>query len=162
MSNEIEEGKESIKLTLTERSPTPRPGVIETMLEDLRQAMPGMLSDLGGSGRMWARGKSEQEVARAKEIVSQAIERIGKLSLEEQDQIHRHGIEREKHDAEMERARVACYLESLDRVIAIAQRLTEMGAEVDIQALIAGVSSAGGWAKIGQIAASLEVKPTDE
>jgi hypothetical protein len=109
------------------------------MAADLRDALPGLLTDLSKSGRGWLRGKSEQEIARAKEILSHAIERIGRLALDEKDQKHRHRLECANQDFELQAKQTDLYLTSLERAVAICRDLNEMGIDVDLTQILSKV-----------------------
>ena len=128
--------KQIARIGLCEKDGTNRPGIVEEMLVDLRAALPGLFVDLSDSGRTWLRGKSAQEVARAQQILSDVIDRIGRLKLDEREQQHRHFIENERHDVDMEQKRMELYLSSLERATKVVKELFELGVEVDITAIL--------------------------
>ena len=133
-----EEQKELVTLALTEKGDN-KPGLVQEMLRDLQEAMPGLFVDLSGSGRAWLRGKSAQETAKAQQILSEVIDRIGRLRLEECEQDHRQVIEQEKHKMELEKQRLELYLTALERAAKIASELADAGIDVDITAILSGI-----------------------
>jgi len=138
MSAGNETAQEAIRLSLAERGESP-PGLSESLVGDLREALPGILSDLAKSGSRWTRGKSAQEVAKAQEILSQVVDRIERLAMDNEEQNHRHRIEGERHDAEMQRERVELYLSAIERTVVIVQQLIAMGIDVNIEAMIGAI-----------------------
>jgi hypothetical protein len=137
MNNKDE--KQIARLGLSEKDGTNRPGIVEEMLVDLREALPGLFVDLFDSGRTWLRGKSAQEAARAQQILSDVIDRIGRLKLDEREQQHRHVIENQRHDVDIEQKRMELYLSSLERATKVVKELAEMGVDVDITAILRGL-----------------------
>ena len=108
-------------------------------MAELRSSLPGMLTDLNSSGRNWAKGKSEQEVARAKEIMSSVIDRIGRLALDEQDQTHRHRLELAQQDVELQSKQTDTYLSAMERAVGIVKELAEMGVDIDFVAILSQI-----------------------
>jgi hypothetical protein len=131
--------KQVARVGLSEKDKNNRPGLVEEMLVDLREALPGLFVDLSSSGTTWLRGKSAQETAKAQQILSDVIDRIGRLKLDELEQQHRHAIENERHDIDIEQKRMELYLSSLERATKIVKELAEMGVDVDITAILRGL-----------------------
>ncbi len=127
--------KEVTKIALREKSHE-RPGLVEEMLLDLREALPGLFVDLSTSGRSWLRGKSAQEMAKAQQILSEVIDRIGRLKLDEREQEHRHAIENEQNRVDVQQKRMDLYLTSLERATRIVRELSEAGVDVDVTAIL--------------------------
>ena len=133
--------KEHLELTLTERAESADPSIPEKMLADLREALPGLLTELASSGSRGFRGKSEQELARAKVILSEAIERIGRLVLADKDQAHRHRMEREAQRIALLTKENDLYLSALERAVKVVKDLAAQGIDVSIRAVISGLPS---------------------
>jgi hypothetical protein len=131
--------KSICQVGLSEKDGNNRPGIVEEMLADIREAIPGLFTDLSTAGKGWLRGKSDQEAARAKQILADVIDRIGRLKLDERNQEHRQDIETARHDVDMQAKRVDLYFSSLERAVAVVRTLTEMGVDVDISAILRGL-----------------------
>lgn len=137
MSNDNE--KPLCQIGLSEKGGSICVGLVEELLIDIREALPGVFTDLSCAGTGWLRGKSEQEAARAQQILSDVIDRIGRLKLDEREQRHRHAIENDRHDVDMEAKRMELYVSSLERVTTAVRALNEMGVDVDITAILRGL-----------------------
>jgi hypothetical protein len=131
--------KEIVQLSLAEKNPTDRPGIVEELLTDLRESLPGIFTDLSGSGRTWLRGKSAQEAARAQQILSEVLDKIGRLKLDEREQEERHRQQAELHSIEMKQKQAQLFLSSLQGATQACRELTEMGVDVDMHAILAGL-----------------------
>jgi len=131
--------KELIQIGLTEKDSSDRPGIVEELLTDLKDALPGVFTDLSSSGRTWFKGKSAQEAARAQQILSEVLDKIGRLKLDEREQDHRHRQESELHSIEVKQKQAELYLSSLERATKLCCELTDMGVDVDLRAILAGM-----------------------
>lgn len=134
-----ENNKEIAAIVLRERDSDGPPGLVKEMLLDLRNALPGLFQDFSTSGRTWLRGKSAQEAARAQQILSDVIDRIGRLNLDEREQRHRHAIESENHDIDVQRQRADMYLTSFERATKIVKDLNGAGIDIDVAAILHGL-----------------------
>ena len=133
-----QEKKEIVSVGLSEKTDQDRPGIVEEMLVDLREALPGLFVDLSQSGRTWLRGKSAQETAKAQQILSDVIDRIGRLKLDEREQCHRHDLENAQQHLDFKQRQMELYLSSLERATKIVKDLSEVGVDVDITAILNG------------------------
>lgn len=131
--------KEVAQLALSEKDSSSPRNLIAEVVADIKATIPGLLVDLSSSGKKWFRGKSNQEVARAEKIVAEAIDRIGRLALDERDQAHRHAIENENQRIEAKAKDVELYLSSLERIARIVREFADAGIDVDIQAVVRGL-----------------------
>jgi len=138
--------RQLVELTLREKEGSTAPGLIRRMIDDLRHALPELLSAASSSGQNWMRGKSDQEVAKAREIMSQTIDRIGRLALDAQEQEHRQEMERDQRRIENNAREVDAYLTAIERAIRIKHDLSKAGIEVEITALLTGVPGRPGLA----------------
>jgi hypothetical protein len=134
-----EGGKQFAQIGLSEKNNSNRAGIFEGILADLKEALPGIFVDLSNLGRTWLWGKSSQETAKADQILSETIDRIGRLKLAESEQQHRQAIESAQHDVEIEKKRMELYLNSLERAVKIVKDLSEMGVDIDITAILQGL-----------------------
>ncbi|QDV67165.1 hypothetical protein Poly24_08570 [Rosistilla carotiformis] len=134
-----DEQKEIIQIGLTEKESADRAGLVEELLTDLKEALPGVFTDLSSSGRTWFKGKSAQEAARAQQILSEVLDKIGRFKLDEREQDHRHRQESELHSIDVKQKQAELYLSSLERATKLCRELTEMGVDVDIRAVLAGM-----------------------
>lgn len=130
--------KEVVSLALTEEAGNNPPGVVAGMLADLKDELPGLFVDLSKCGRRFLGGKSAQEVAKAQQIQSEAIDRIGRLKMDEREQVHRHAIENDRHEMDTQAKRVELYESKLRAAITTVQELRDMGIDVDITAILNG------------------------
>lgn len=135
MSPQEPSGKEHIQLRLGERKPSEK-NVLDGIVNTLKTELKFLLAELPQSGRDWVRGKSQQELARSKEILSRVIERIERLSLDKREQQHRHYLERERQEAEINLKKVDAYFSSWERIARIIKAFQDMGIEIDIQKLL--------------------------
>lgn len=133
------DSKELVQLDLSEKDTSSRPGTIEEMVTDIRAMAHGLISDLSASGKNWFRGKSDQELAKAKQILSDVIDRVGRLALDEKDQTHRHRIEDENQRLANRAKDVELYLSALERVAKIIKDFADAGIDVDIRAVLRGL-----------------------
>lgn len=136
---QLPNAKEHLSLTASSKQSDDDESIVEKMIADLREALPGLLTDISSSGRSWLRGKSEQEVARAREILSHAIDRIGRLALDEQEMRHRHRLETSSHRMEMQSKEADLYLQALERAVSIVKDLNELGVDVDVKQVVAQI-----------------------
>ncbi len=106
----MNENKELMQLHLSEKDEDGNVHPIADLLKDIGEALPGLFVDLSDAGVSWFKGKSAQEVAKAQQILADAIERIGRMQLDDRDQRHRHILELEKHKIELAKTRQEMYL----------------------------------------------------
>jgi hypothetical protein len=124
---------------LSEKDKNNRPTLIEEVLVDLRESLPGLFTDLSSSGRAWFQGKAGQEKAKADQILADVLDKLGRLRLDEREQQHRHAIERERHDVDMQAKRLEQYVSALERAAAAARALSDLGVDVDMAAVLRGL-----------------------
>lgn len=138
-------GKEMVRVTLAQEQSSDSPSITKELVADLRAALVDVFQDLGSSSRRWVRGKSEQEVAKAKEILSETIDRIGRLQLAVEAQEHNLRIEAAKTEAQLEADALNNRLTAIERAIKIVKDLESIGVKTNVTTVIsqAGLTVGG-------------------
>jgi len=150
--------KPLIQIGLSEKGQNGKPGLIEELLRVVREGLPGSLKDLSISARKWWSGKAAQEAGKADQILAEVFEKIGRLNLDEAEQVHRHAHENARHDAEMQAKRQENYYSNLQQAIAVVKALNEMGVDIDLATVLRGLPSRDDSLRVD--AADLSVTPS--
>lgn len=135
------QSKELVNVSLTPKDGEAKPGVLEAMLHDLKEMLPGLLGGATDAARVWFRGKAKQESAKAAEIFSSTVDRLARLAIDEKEQAHRHRMEAERHDLEMKQLEAELYLDSMKKATDIIKDLNEAGVDVNIEVFFHKLSS---------------------
>jgi hypothetical protein len=141
------------EITLREaKGPNP-PNLLIEILQNLTRELHGLIPDAAQGGRSWLKGKGDQELAKVGEIKARAIAEIGKLTNEserlinERDQAIREleakrdkdALEHKRDMYRLETERMKVKAEAMRDAIAAIKELRELGVEVDVSLMLAGI-----------------------
>jgi len=147
------------ELISTRENPGSDSSIIDQMLADLRHALRGLLSDLSGSGRTWFRGKSQQEMAKAQEILSNAIDRIGRLRLAEQQQTHQQKLDTQRQRITIVERNADIFLSVWERASDICKKLSATGVRIDARTMVEGALGANAGHFVSLVPADEDMQP---